>query len=299
MSATFKYNPFAIYVELTVVCPNCGTQQHLTIFPPEPNFTAKTLLDSNNSCYMEEECENCRKIFEIYLNNSFGGGEGTIQDILPEDLLDCKETVMKENLFWEDIPEDVYAEFLDPHVMDIAITLDRIDVLDEPTRLILYRSLYVGIIGAFEACLSDTLISKIMRNDEYKKKFVENSKQMQETKFSLSKLYEVQSNIDKIVVERLQEIIYHNLAVVSKLYAAVLGVKFLPYEDLAKSVNIRHHIVHRNGKDKQNNPVVINKQDVKDLVQKVSDFIKNIETQILQNEAPLSLYTGQTNHQKQ
>lgn len=233
---------------------------------------------------MEEECENCRKVFEIYLNNSFGGGYGTIQDILPEDLIECKETVVEENMFWEDIPEDVYTEFLDPHVKDIALTLDRIDILDEKDRLILYRSLYAGIIGAFEAYLSDTLISRIMRNDEYKKKFVENAKQMQEMKFSVSKFYEVQNSIDKMVVDRLQEIIYHNLPVVSKLYEAVLDVKFLPYGDLARSVSIRHDIVHRNGKDKQNNPVVINKQDVKDLVQKVSDFIKNIESQILQNE---------------
>ena len=45
-------------------------------------------------------------------------------------------------------------------------------------------------------------------------------------------------------------------------------------------VNKRHHIVHRNGKDKENNPIQINIKDVEDVLEKVYNFISNIEKQI-------------------
>ena len=45
-------------------------------------------------------------------------------------------------------------------------------------------------------------------------------------------------------------------------------------------VNKRHHIVHRNGKDKDNNQIQINIEDVEDVLEKVYNFISNIEKQI-------------------
>lgn len=284
MAASFDFNTFASSIELWVRCPQCGRKMYLNVVPPMANLYEDTHSKSSNSDFVEDVCEHCGFVYEISLNNGICGGDGMIDNIPEENLLDYKEQFEEDD--WVDIPDSVFSDFLDPHVRDIAITLDKIEVLDEDAQVILYRSLYVGVIGAFEAYLSDTIISRIMRNDEYKIKFVKNSQKMNSTKFCLSEFYDVQNEIDKLVLDRLKEIIYHNLAVVSKLYEAVLDVKFPQYDELARCITIRHDIVHRNGKDKSGNPVKIMKEDVQQLLQNVSDFIKDIESQIYQNEHP-------------
>ena len=286
MVANFEYNPFATKVNLWVICPHCGRKQWVSIAPPIANFKADDHRESGNFSTAFDVCEFCGFIFDVLLNTGISGGEGKIVNIPANHLLEYNDYFEDDGIFWGDIPESVYTDFLDPHVKDIAITLDKIDTLDEGAREILYRSLYAGLIGAFEAYLSDTLISKVMRNEDYKRKFVENSLQMQKTKFSLSEFYEIQAELDKMVVERLTEIIYHNLPVVEKLYKAVLNVEFQSYGKLAKCVLIRHDIVHRNGKDKDGNPVNVTKEVVQTLAQNISDFIKNIEGQIYNNEHP-------------
>lgn len=283
MSANFEYNPFATEITLWVICPRCGRKQWISVNPPRANLEADTHRESINSSFTHDVCEFCGFVFDVDLTTGIGRGNGIIENIPSHYLLDHKD-YFEDYDFWEDIPESVYTDFLDPHVKDIAITIDKIDVLDEGARSLLYRSLYAGIIGAFEAYLSDTLISKVMRNEDYKRKFVENSLQMQKTKFSLSEFYEIQAELDKMIVERLREIIYHNLSVVENLYKAVLNVEFQSYGELAKCVLARHDIVHRNGKDKEGNPVNVTKGDVQTLAQNISDFIKDIESQIYNNE---------------
>lgn len=285
MAAIFEYNPFATKVNLWVVCPRCGRKDWISVTPPMANFDAGTHTESSNTSATFDVCEYCGFIFDVLLNTGISGGDGSIESIPANYLLEYNDYFEEDNS-WEDIPESVYTDFLDPHVKDIVVTLDKIDIFDDGAREILYRSLYVGLISAFEAYLSDTLISKVMRKENYKRKFVENSLQMQKTKFSLSEFYEIQAELDKMVVERLREIIYHNLSVVEKLYKAVLNVEFQSYGEIAKCVLIRHDIVHRNGRDKDGNLVNVTKKDVKELAQHVSDFIKDIEKQIFENEHP-------------
>lgn len=285
MSATFDFNPFAASVELWLRCPQCGRKISLSVVPPMADLSAENHSESCNSDFQEDVCDFCGYVFEINLTNGICGGDGTIKDIPEDNLLEFHDYFEDDN-DWTDIPDSVYTDFLDPHVKDIALILDKLDGLDNNARNILYKSLYAGVISAFEAYLSDTLISRIMKNDEYKIKFVKNSKRLQNEKFCLSDFYDVQSKIDNIVIERLREIIYHNLSIVSKLYKAVLNVDFPQYTELAKSVSLRHDIVHRNGKDKSGMEVVIKKEDVQTLAQNVSDFIKNIESQIYKNENP-------------
>lgn len=285
MSATFDFNPFAASVELWVRCPRCGRKISLSVIPPTTDLSAENHSESCSSDFQDEVCDFCGYVFDINLTNGICGGDGTIENIPEENLFEYHD-YFEEDDDWTDIPDSVYTDFLDPHVKDIALILDNLDGLDNNAQIILYRSLYAGVISAFEAYLSDTLISKIMKNEGYKIRFVRNSKKLQNEKFNLSDFYDVQSNIDNIVIERLREIIYHNLAVVSKLYKAVLNVDFPQYTELATGVSLRHDIVHRNGKDKSGKSVVIKKEDVQALAQNVSDFIKNIESQIYQNENP-------------
>jgi hypothetical protein len=69
--------------------------------------------------------------------------------------------------------------------------------------------------------------------------------------------------------------------VAKRLYKEVLATSF-PEDigELYKAVMIRHDIVHRNGKDIRNNPLMITMEEVNALAQLVDNTVRFIDTQI-------------------
>lgn len=285
--ASFDFNPFAEYVTLTVRCPECGHVQTFDVATPMADFSADSHRQSVGTAYEEAECANCGHLFEISTANGIGGGDGEIAGLNDEDLIDWTEHFADDD--WEGLDdEDFYAEYIDPHVREIRDVLDRLDCLDEQTRKILYRDLYANVISCLEAYLSDTIISKVLGDEKIKRKFVENSQSFKIQTLKISEFFQVQANLDKLIVKRLREIIYHKLDIVKPLYRDTLGADLGDISSLMKAVEIRNDIVHRNGRDKDGNLRDISKQDVLDLIKEVSDFIQSIEAQLNGYDNPIT-----------
>lgn len=277
--ASFEFNPIANFVVLRFKCPECGHDNETdALYVPVPDFTAENHSDSCNSEDYEHECPNCGYLFEITLNNGMYGGDGEITDV--EDGLSVEEE-FPDN---EDDYEEYKSTFFDEHVKDTIEVLDKIDVLDERSRKLLYRTLYANVISSMEAYLSDRLIQKVMSSEETKRKFVEGFKDYKDEKIVVSDVFKHLENLDSRIIKTLREIIYHNLPRVKNIYNSVLGInlgKKIVISDLMKCIGIRHDIVHRNGKDKEGNLQDISKEDVLELAEKVSKFIGSIEYEFL------------------
>lgn len=84
-------------------------------------------------------------------------------------------------------------------------------------------------------------------------------------------------NIDRIISDTLRDVVYHNLPRVREMYRAILKVQFGDIGNLMKAVNKRHHIVHRNCKDRDGKEVIVSEEDVLELMQQVSVFVKTID----------------------
>lgn len=206
------------------------------------------------------------------------GGDGEITDV--EDGLSVEEE-FPDN---EDDYEEYKSTFFDEHVKDTIEVLDKIDVLDERSRKLLYRTLYANVISSMEAYLSDRLIQKVMSSEETKRKFVEGFKDYKDEKIAVSDIFKHLENLDSRIIKTLREIIYHKLPRVKNIYNSVLGINLgekIVISDLMKCIGIRHDIVHRNGKDKEGNLQDISKEDVLELAEKVSKFIGNIECEFI------------------
>lgn len=277
--ASFEFNPIANFVVLRFKCPECGHDNETdALYVPVPDFTAENHSDSCNSEDYEHECPNCGHLFEITLNNGMYGGDGEITDV--EDGLSVEEE-FPDN---EDDYEEYKSTFFDEHVKDTIEVLDKIDVLDERSRKLLYRTLYANVISSMEAYLSDRLIQKVMSSEETKRKFVEGFKDYKDEKIAVSDIFKHLENLDSRIIKTLREIIYHNLPRVKNIYNSVLGINLgekIVISDLMKCIGIRHDIVHRNGKDKEGNLQDISKEDVLELAEKVSKFIGSIEYEFL------------------
>lgn len=289
--ANFDFNPFVEAVKLYVRCPQCESEQEIFVCPPSADLSAETHRESANSDIFDIECDNCDFTFQVAVTNGIGGGDGEIMNIPDDNMLDYEDVFSEED--WDDIPDDFYAGYVNPHVKEIRIAIEKLDSQDEGTKNLLYRNLFANVISCLEAYLSDKAIQRIMNNPAYKRKFVESSIKYQDTQFNLSDIYLVSEKLDKLIMERLREIIYHKLEVVKPLYKCTFNVDLGNIADLKRAITIRHDIVHRNGHDKEGNMNEITKDKVIDLISTVSDFIENIEGQFYRIDHPEIIVTDE------
>ena len=88
---------------------------------------------------------------------------------------------------------------------------------------------------------------------------------------------------NQCIQETLRGLMYHNLGKIKPIYKDVLDIDLGDIGDIMTAVQIRHDIIHRSGKDKDGNLHNIQKEDVIDLVEKVSSLISKVDMSINPN----------------
>lgn len=171
-----------------------------------------------------------------------------------------------------------YESFL--KAMSSAEKLNNIDIDGGQLTITLKRQIYVSIMSALEAFLSETFINLTHDNDEYFRNFVETFPDFRERKIEFSRIFAEKERIKETTKKVMMEIIYHNLAKVSKMYSSTFKIEFPDIADLYKAVNIRHDLVHRNGKTTDGILVDIDKDVITELIKKTSLFVKEIANKL-------------------
>ena len=154
-------------------------------------------------------------------------------------------------------------------------------LVDKTLQNSMNRLLYANIITAIEVYLSDAFITIVLADNRFIRKVIELDPEFKKRKFDLSEIYSTYESVESTVREYLGNLIYHNLSKVGRLYRSVLVVVFP--KDLSKiyrAIEVRHDIVHRNGKSKSNSEVNIDKSDIHDLLEISREFIEHINKQL-------------------
>jgi hypothetical protein len=158
--------------------------------------------------------------------------------------------------------------------------LNEIELDDKRLDSILKSQIFIGIIGTLETFLTDTFINLTTDNDEYFRNFVETYPEFRQSKFELRNLYIEQDRI-KVTGKRIMlDIIYHDLPKVKSMYELTFKIKFPSIGQIMQSINIRHHLVHRSGKTKDGDEIIINKAIVQDLIDKISGFVTELANEL-------------------
>jgi hypothetical protein len=132
-------------------------------------------------------------------------------------------------------------------------------------------------ISIMEAYLSEEMKYQILSNDLYLNKLFEATNDFKGSKISLSEIFEKMKNIKNIACNYLSKILWHNLAKVGKLYKNVLGIEFP--KDLGflyKEIEKRHDIVHRCGKTKEGEKILISKEGIEKLIEEIKRLVNYI-----------------------
>lgn len=183
----------------------------------------------------------------------------------------------------EELEVIVHSEFYNVFIMNVENIekLLKIDINDEPTKQVLYKMLYANIITAMETYLGDAFINTTFKSDEFITNFANNYEDTKNRKVSVAEALRGTNYLFNIITDDMQNILYHNLPKVKNIYKFTLGIEF-PKDTvkLMENVSVRHDIVHRNGKNKRNRELELNKEDIINLKEKIIDFITVIDSKL-------------------
>lgn len=202
-----------------------------------------------------------------------------------EVIMDCTDCVRAGSI----AAFDTYIEHLQPRTYLYEIfktSIHDIENIVHTTEVnhTLAKFLFSGVITALETYLSDTMRKLIFNNQTVIRRYVEFEDSFQK-KIKISEIYLTLERLEKDVSALLDKTSFHNIEETSKLYQSVLIVNFPREEtlELKKAVEIRHDIVHRNGKTFKGEHRNITEQHVIDLITPVVSFLEKIDAQIRNN----------------
>ena len=280
----FTYNPFGN--EAIVLGWNCIQCQHYIdsdeLSIPQPDYMADNSRESQTEEDHELSCPNCSFDYNIYLYSSFGGGDGQIPELPDEYPIDVVEI---EEPYDEDQYEAIVnnTEFFETFMNEI----DNIRRLNEHSFEInssmeesLRRQIFVGVIATMETYLSDAFINTTLNSVVHKEKFVQTFKDFKDVSFPLSELFVKYNDIDNICKKALLDVMFHNLPKVKGMYRDTLNVDLGDISDAVKATQIRHNLVHRNGKDKEGKHFIVTKEVVSMLLDNIEGFISTVDKQL-------------------
>lgn len=147
------------------------------------------------------------------------------------------------------------------------------------------RMIYSNIITVMEVYLSDTVKTNVVNREATKRQFVRNSDALnREKNISLNFIYEEMEKIDSKIIKEIDETSFHSMKVVPALFKNVLDCTFADDKVgiLKGKVDIRHDIVHRNGKDVNGTPIEITGKDIVELIDLVMYVITDIDKQVVE-----------------
>ncbi len=156
------------------------------------------------------------------------------------------------------------------------------DVEQENAKLnaILKRQIYVSAVGVMEAFLSQNFITRVTADESILRKYVESTPAFRQRKFDLASIFGEMAKVKATVKDELLSVMYHNIHIVSLMYYATLGIQFPDFSAIMKIVQVRHDLVHRNGKTKDGANVSTLRGDVFAAIDSIEQFCREISDQL-------------------
>jgi hypothetical protein len=289
----YKYIDFSPFgnsaIELEFKCNECHNTIKTEQFGlPHPNYMAEKASDS----YVDREefviCENCQKEFIIDINVGYADAYVSIIGLKEENEVIITEIPEEYDDYYMDeqidsflYSENPYSNFIDE--MHKLKELNKLSLNNNELEKTLKRQIYSSTITCLEDYLSTTLINNVLNDNILFRKFVETYENFKKEKFSLNQIFIKREQLESKVKEHLLGIIYHNLRIVKGIYETTFDIKFPDINEVMKIVINRHHMVHRNGKDKDGNEIILDINNVNDVIYKVEEFIKKINLLLTNN----------------
>jgi hypothetical protein len=142
------------------------------------------------------------------------------------------------------------------------------------------RLLFANVIAALETFLSDTFINTVTASPDLLQRYIDSEPKFKERKVAYKDVLREAKRVLDESRKELLDTVWHNLAKVKPLYKEVLQVDLGDVGELAKAIQTRHDIVHRNGRKKDGSPVCLQPAQIDALVSRVRCLAASVEQQM-------------------
>lgn len=254
---------------------------------PPFDLTSETGRDAIGTDDIEVVCSNCESGYDITITawhaNYWEVGSR-------DEFLQTKKIILHVPPHFDD--EYEFEMFLEDDRLDDPFriflrsssglhALAKVDYANDRLEQAQLRMIYANHIAILEAYLCDRLISLVTYSDEVLKKFLSAHKKLGTKNIPLQAILGNPSIVIKQVEEHLKSQLYHKVDVVSELYRDAFGMDVFRNSDrkvaLEAAIELRHDIVHRNGRRKDGLMITIEPIMVTGVSMLVGELIAEIE----------------------
>lgn len=267
-----EYNPFVDYIVLKLKCSHCGEEFTTDgIVVPSPDWSSETHHGSVETDYCELACDKCGGQIDITMATGIYGGEVNVENA----------EIMNLEEFYPDseVDDEAAQQLYDATHNEIEKALDAIAPLDDEVKRFMYRLLYANAITSMESYLSETLKREVLRNEDTIRRFTETYKPFSNENLCLSDIFKKKEQIPAIISTVLKDLMYHNLAKIKPIFKTALDIDLGVITSLCKAVEVRHDLVHRNGKNHEGVEHNITESDVREVLALVKDMVSSVDSQ--------------------
>lgn len=183
--------------------------------------------------------------------------------------------------YWDESWNDIESTTFDEFEQSIQNIRDMLNSDLAATNQIFLKMLDAYAVTAMEAYLSGSLIKKVKENPGYMLNAAQKILDLNDVKLSLVDALKDPCISEKTILAKLYEFMYHNLPKIKNVYEQIFGVK-IDYKlaELMKIVSRRHDIVHRGGKSKEGEKIVVSSAMIESDLNTISNFVGYIDSLI-------------------
>lgn len=273
-------------------CPACTRTARVEVPVPDISWLTNTAMQQT-----ELHCDNCGARFSATVNNSSFRYEVTLDDhpaieVFSSELTDSTNR-LPDGLSWLNpgVPNDPFFEFISGY-NHMAEVLHAYGVggggalkssASEINKLVLS-----GLVSAMEAYLSNTIMLLVSEEYDATVNLLLKEKTLSSEKITLYESWSNPGVVEDRIQNYLRRQLYHNLGKVEELYGIAFNVDVFSDSDLKKrlhrTVELRHDIVHRNGRSGQGQEQDFSSETVCAMMKDIYDFVIHINTQLFKHD---------------
>jgi energy-coupling factor transporter ATP-binding protein EcfA2 len=202
------------------------------------------------------------------------------------DIFDVKQKLLpiyEDHLFQISLNPKFYTDFK-KNLENIKKLNSNSELIIEDLRKILNKMSYANIITIMETFLTNAVIFLLEqdKSNEIYKNILSTITELGNTKITLSQIFDEYNSIrDRIKSYLLNDIVFHNIPRIRPVFEKALKIPFpSSVGQIIRAVEIRHDIVHRNGKTIDGHEIELTKTQIEELIQLVEDFVDAIHKKI-------------------
>ncbi|MGE8501263.1 MAG: hypothetical protein ACN6P1_03380 [Pseudomonas sp.] len=135
-------------------------------------------------------------------------------------------------------------------------------------------------ITALESYLWDTTSFWTSEDPEVFKQFIATNTEFGKEKIPLARIFDELDGLAERFKRYLQDLVWHRLDKIKPMLEAGFGITVPDVASLMEQVVVRHHIIHRGGRDKDGNLVLVTVDKVRGVIAQINQFVDGMEVEI-------------------